>query len=428
MEFTYEDAISYINSLYNYEKDAQRISAPEFHLKSIRQLLTLLGNPQDRYATIHIAGTKGKGSTTAFLTSILISAGYTVGTYTSPHLINVLERIEIDGEPIDKKLFAKSVESISKNLGSRPKEYATFFEALTAVAFLAFREKDIDIAVVETGLGGTYDATNIIKPNIAAITRIGLDHMDRLGNTIPEIACDKAGIIKSGVTAVIGKQEKSALEKILLHCRKVNAKSIVCNRDFEFSIVDFDITGTEFELEYSGLKKKYRINCPGIFQLENASIAAVIAKILGITESAIESGLENTRIRGRFHIINKNPLVILDSAHNATSASAITKEIKLFKLEPVVFIIGINRLKDYESMLVEWAPVACKFIFTSTGSLREYDPNLLKKAGEKLGVESCVIYDQSEALEKAKTLAGENGVVFIAGSLYLAGKILSITS
>ncbi|MCD6418126.1 bifunctional folylpolyglutamate synthase/dihydrofolate synthase [bacterium] len=426
--FDYNAALNFLESLYDYEKNAHKKSPPPFHLEKISDVLKKLDNPQDKYKVIHIAGTKGKGSVAAMTTAILKRAGLKVGTYTSPHLIDIRERISIDDEPIDKKTFSEGIYAVKKVLGPRPKEYGTFFEVLTASAFYTFAKKNVDIAVVESGLGGRYDATNIVHPEIAILTRIGIDHTERLGNTITEIARDKAGIIKDNCCVITCAQNPEALCEIYSAAKGQNAKLFVCGKNFSLSIEKAELDGTDLKIEIAGKKHDVHLPLAGSFQGENAAVAAMCAHILNIDSSAIIKGLKNIRLRGRMEILSRNPLIIVDGAHNPTSAETTARELKSLKISPTVMVIAINSPKDFKNMILHWAEISKAFIFTSTGSPRSFQPEMLKKFTDekaKQGIKSFAVNDRDEAIARAIEIAGKNGTIFIAGSLYLAGYYIS---
>ncbi len=423
----YDSTIKFLDSLYDYEKNAHRKSALPFHLEKIADVLAKLGEPHKRYPIIHIAGTKGKGSVAAMLTAIMKSAALKIGTYISPHLVDIRERISINGEPLSQKLFSDSIEAVKKVLGSRPKEYGTFFEVITAAAFHTFASQKIDVAIVECGLGGKYDATNIVQPQIAILTRIGLDHTERLGNTITEIAQDKAGIIKDGCSVVIGAQEIEALETVLAAAEMRNATIFQCGKDFEYSVRSADLSGTDVEIEIGSETIGAKLPLVGLFQAENAATAAMAAHIFGIDNGTISAGLENVRLRGRMEILRKEPLLIIDGAHNPTSAAATASEISRLKIAPATLIVAINSPKDFSKMLANWAKIAKMFIFTTTGSPRTYPPQMLAKfAQEETTIKSIAIENSDEALRIAIEIAGKSGTVFAAGSLYLAGHYIAM--
>ncbi len=423
----YKSAKKFLDSLYDYEKNAHRKSAPPFHLEKIADVLGKLGEPHTKYPVLHIAGTKGKGSVAAMLTAIMRAAKLKTGTYISPHLVDIRERIAIDGEPVSQKLFSAGIDAVRKVLGERPKEYGTFFEVISAAAFHTFALQNIDVALVECGLGGKYDATNIVHPQIAVLTRIGIDHTERLGRTIEEIAQDKAGIIEDGCKVVIGAQEREALETVLAAAKARNAKVFAYGKDFASSVRRADLNETDVQIEIGGETIDVKLPLVGSFQAENAAAAAITAHLFGIDNRTIAAGLENVKLRGRMEIVRKNPLLLIDGAHNPTSAAVTAQEIIKLGLAPATLIVAINSPKDYEKMILNWAKIAKMFIFTTTGSPRTYPPQILAKFAQTASeINAVPIENPDEALKKAEEITGKNGTIFAAGSLYLAGHYIAV--
>jgi len=441
---SYQKAIEFLDSLYNHERDAQRISPLQFHLDAIVQVLKKLGNPHLEYPVVHITGTKGKGSVAAMLTAILKSAGIKVGTYTSPHLIDVRERIAINGKMISQKKFIEAINAARKYMGKRPKEFGTYFEALTSAAFWIFAKEKTDIAVIEVGMGGTYDATNVVSPEIAVLTRIGLDHTERLGETIAKIATDKAGIIKLKCKVVVSPQEKEALIPIMARAqnagaeiyrcistkdknsRKISSKTDLKIVDFSYDLVSKTLDGTDVVINLPGSSFSVRLPVIGGFQGENAATAAMTASLLKISQDKIIAGLEKAKILGRMQLVHRRPNIIIDGAHNPTSAETTAYELLTLGLAPAIFVIAINSPKDFRKMLMAWAKVAKLFIFTTTGSSRSYDPQMLASEAEhSFGIRALIENSPENAVERAMEISAKDGTIFTAGSLYLAGKLLN---
>ncbi len=252
MSWTFEKSVQYLESFIHYEKNPpRRKNATTFNIKSFARLLTALGNPHQNLRVIHVAGTKGKGSTCAMTAAILQAAGYRTGLYTSPHLISYCERIQIDGRPISRKKFARQVARVKKIIVDCPPasdgEFRTTFEILTAAAFLEFADRKVDVAVVETGLGGKLDATNVVTPDVAVLTTISLDHVEILGNTVAKIARDKAGIIKKGCTVIVGPQPKAAMQEIRRRLLP-GTINLVYGRDWGISDVNTGLKKTQWDL------------------------------------------------------------------------------------------------------------------------------------------------------------------------------------
>ncbi len=426
MSLSYAEAIGFLDSLYDHERTATRKSPPPFHLNAIRKLLSRLGDPHREYRVVHIAGTKGKGSTAAMLTSILRAAGMRVGTYTSPHLFCVRERIALDGKPISEERFARAVGAVMPFVGPRPKEFATYFEVLTAAALNFFADVGVDVAVVEAGLGGRYDATSVVAPDVAVLTRIGLDHTERLGESIGEIAFDKAHIIKRGCVAVLGAQEEEAVAPLLerVVCEGVRAMRWGC--EFEAIVEGATLSETRISLRVGGDELSATLPLVGGFQAENAACAAAAAKALGVEKDAIEAGLASVELRGRMEVVSLRPVIIVDGAHNPPAARAVARELLRLGLAPAAFVVAINRPKDFRSMLKAWAPVAKAFFFTQMESPRAYPPSMLAAEAKRLcDAFVAVVEDIGDAVDAALGFVGPQGAVVVAGSIYLAGQTLA---
>jgi len=425
MSDEYAKTLNYLNSLYSYERDATRQSPPEFHLDSITELLAKIGNPHKSYKMIHIAGTKGKGSTAIFLSNILRRAGFKVGTYMSPHIIDVRERICINCEQVSESDLTRAVNVIKDVIGPRPKEFATFFEVLTAAAFWLFDDLGVDFAVVETGLGGKYDATNVVKSDIAIITKIGLDHTERLGNTKVKIAVDKSHIIKRNSIVISASQEDDVIAVVRDFSKKADAQLFVYGSDFNAEIIGSSLRGTRFRLRYNDEWLDIDLSVAGRFQVENASLAAFAALKLGIKPEFIRAGLFDSLTPARFQLISYSPVIVLDSAHNEPSAKSLAVELANYNLTPAIMVVGINRPKDYKSMISAWIPVSSQIVFTGTSSLREYEPRLLADFTKESGFDKVFVVDNPfEAFLHSKSLSGDDKPVVVAGSMYLVGEIL----
>ncbi|MGC9336066.1 MAG: bifunctional folylpolyglutamate synthase/dihydrofolate synthase, partial [Anaerolineae bacterium] len=322
---SYRDALSYIYHFTDYERRGFAVYAPEFYsLDRVRQLLSLLGDPQSSFRAVHVAGTKGKGSTAALIESILRAAGYRTGLYTSPHLHSYRERIHVSGQLIPETDVVRLIEEL------RPLVHEiadiTTFELITAMAFQWFAEQDVEWAVVEVGLGGRLDATNVITPAVAVITAISLDHMAVLGDTATQIAQEKAGIVKEGVPVVSAPQPDEALAVVEAACQQRAAPLTLVGREWTWQAGPSDLHGQHFSIHgQSELLDALWIPLLGQHQLVNATTAVATVRALpgeaGSTPpSAIVSGLRQVRWPGRLEILGRSPLVVVDSAHNGDSA------------------------------------------------------------------------------------------------------------
>lgn len=422
---SYQETIDY---LYGLQKHGVKLG-----MSNTIALMEALGNPQKRFPSVHVAGTNGKGSTCAFLSSILSAAGYRVGLYTSPHLVSFTERIRINGSPI--------AESKVVELGRRVREAyrilaspsgstlnPTFFEVTTAIAFSYFAEEAIDVAVVEVGMGGRLDATNVITPLVSVITNIDLEHMEFLGNTLELIAAEKAGIIKPGVPVVSGVRQPEVVHLIKTVSDAAGAPLSLLARDFKpgnirsGKIQNFDYQGRG--ASWAGLM----IQLVGKYQVDNACLALAAVEWLQetgmpVNEAAVRRGLEEARWEGRLERVSKNPDIYLDGAHNPASAKMLAAALKDLRLDyrQLVLIIGILGDKDVRGIISELLPLADRVIVTKPDYSRALDVALLAK--EVRSLHSTVDSAQSlgQAIEKAKAAAGKDDLIVITGSLYVVG-------
>jgi dihydrofolate synthase/folylpolyglutamate synthase len=435
-DWTYEDAIDYLYRI------ARRGS--ELGLQRIARLLGQIGNPHQYFRCLHVAGTNGKGSTTAFIASILESAGFKTGRYTSPHLEVFEERISINGEPMGRDDLAAQVSRLSRLTGDSVAEdqRATFFEFVTALAFEYFRAREVDLAVLEVGLGGRLDATNVIEPPlVAVITSIGLDHMEYLGDTLPAIAAEKAGILKAGSLAVTAARDPGAREVIRRTAadRRVDLWTVASTTaadgaDVRWRKHSSSVEGQVFDLflpdgEYAGLE----IALAGDHQLENAACAVAAIHRLRATgrripEAAIRQGLAQARWPGRFEIIRRRPWVILDGAHNPQGAAVLrqTLETVLPGVRPVM-VLGAMGDKDIDGLVQPLAAIARKVVVTRPSYPgRAADPAVIAAAAKLAGGEVYTIEPAAAALQRGlDLLTGDDDVLVVAGSLYLVGEARS---
>ncbi|MBI2877796.1 MAG: bifunctional folylpolyglutamate synthase/dihydrofolate synthase [Candidatus Tectomicrobia bacterium] len=404
-------------------------------LERTERLLEQLGAPHRGLRAIHIAGTNGKGSTAAMTSSILRAAGYRVGLYTSPHLMEVRERIRIDGESISEERLAALIGRIRSGLFSGGgREEVTYFEFLTVLALTCFQEERVDLAVVETGLGGRLDATNVITPLVSAITRIDSDHTEHLGSDLVEIAREKAGIIKPGIPVVSSEQRAevaSCLEEV---CRAHGVQLILQGRDFRGEILSSDREGVRFHFSGSrGRLQGLRTPLLGRHQAENAATALAICQELGeegfpCSEEAIRCGLERTCWRGRIEILSHDPLVIVDGAHNPAAISALQDALEeLFPSKRKIMVFGVLKDKDYAKMLATLAPWAEKLVLTRPPIDRGADPtHVAEKLGLNFQQKGVIIKDAPAALDYARQCASAGDLVCVTGSLYLVAEALKL--
>ncbi len=395
-------------------------------LENIRALCDFLDNPQNRYPVVHIAGTNGKGSTAAILESILLSAGYRVGLYTSPHLIRFNERVRVNRLEIADEFVENFVESIRPEI---EKNKATFFEATTALAFQYFADEKVDIAIIETGLGGRLDATNVVFPVLSVITGIDKDHTDRLGKSFSKIAFEKAGIIKPERPVVVGNVKSSTFRVIAETAEKQNAPLTVAAGQAPVKLLKSDWTGSRFRVpEDFSTSGELFLNLAGRYQGENLSVALAAVEHLrrrgfSIAATACEEGTRTVFWPARLEMISKEPPVVLDTAHNAAAAARLAGSLRRLWPGKVVFVLGILADKDYHRFLLALKPLAKYFYFVRPDSKRALEPKVLSEAIGK-NVPSEVVENAVDALWKAYALLGTNELLVVTGSHYVVGKVL----
>ncbi|HSZ57362.1 MAG TPA: folylpolyglutamate synthase/dihydrofolate synthase family protein [Tepidisphaeraceae bacterium] len=430
----YSKALRYLSSLSDFERlRIVRYNSQNFDLERMRTLLKRLGNPHDRFKSVHVAGTKGKGSTCAMIAAMLQACGYKVGLYTSPHLTDVRERIQINGEMISQAEFgrlARLAEPIVERMRPRP----TYFDAMTAIAFKYFADQEVDIAVIETGLGGRLDSTNVIKPEVTAITSISKDHMAQLGSTLAKIAEEKAGIFKAGIPALSVQQDPEA-DVVLKRIAQKNGTSL-------------DVTGQTIEFSYrfessrmqgphnrvcltTPLSKFEHLAVPllGEHQAINCGLAlSVIDRLksrgFAISDAKAMEGLARTSVPGRMEILSQTPRVVVDGAHNAASLDAMLRAIgQHIPYDSMVIIFGCCADKDVPGMLERIAAGADKVIFTRVNSIRSSDPNeLAARYVEQYGKMAQVADTLDDALAIANRAVTKEDLICISGSFYLVGE------
>jgi dihydrofolate synthase/folylpolyglutamate synthase len=431
---SYAKSLRYLASLNDFERlRIVRYTSQNFDLDRMRALLKKLGNPQDQFKSVHIAGTKGKGSTCAMIASMLQACGYKVGLYTSPHLIDVRERITINGEMIHQSDFARIVK-LAEPIVERMKPRATYFDVLTAVAFKHFAEHKVDIAIIETGLGGRLDSTNVIKPEVTGITSISKDHMAQLGSTIAKIAEEKGGIFKAGIPALSVQQDPDA-DAVLKRVAEKNGTVLeVTGQSIEFSYrfessrmqgphnrVCLTTASSKFEhLAVPLLGEHQAINCG----LALSVIDRLKSRGFTISDSKAMEGLAKTSVPGRMEMLNQTPRVVCDAAHNAASLDAMLRAIgQHIPYDSMVIIFGCCSDKDVSGMLERIAGGADKVIFTRVNNIRSADPNeLAARYVELYGKMAQVAPTLEDALAIANRAVTKEDLITITGSFYLVGE------
>jgi dihydrofolate synthase/folylpolyglutamate synthase len=429
-EIAYNKALDYLYSFVDYSlKHTSELVKAEFNLDRMRDLMDLLGNPERSYPMIHVAGTKGKGSTSAFMEFALREAGYTTGLYTSPHLQDFCERIQVNGEMVSHSDLAELVEMIQPKVARIP--FITTFELTTALAFLYFAKRGVNAAVIEVGLGGRLDATNIIMPIVSTITSLSLDHTAVLGNSLDLIAAEKAGIIKPGVPVICSPQKEEALE-VLYKVAKINSSEmILVGHDWKFKQTGSTLDGQDMEIWQPGEEKcKLRIQMLGQHQVQNAATAYVTLQVAGrkglpLRPADFRNGFAKTFWPGRFEIVRHEPPIILDSAHNQDSAIKLRSTLEeYYPGRKVILIFGASEDKDVESMFKEWKPCLNLIITTQANHPRALDPKALAHLAGRLGISSEVVSPVEAALERALVISARTGeIVLSAGSMFVTAEV-----
>jgi dihydrofolate synthase/folylpolyglutamate synthase len=399
-------------------------------LSNITKLLSHLGNPQNSYPTIHVAGTNGKGSTVAVLEAILISAGYRVGVYTSPHLIDFRERIKINGRFIDKKYMTDFFNKHLKKIESLP---MTFFEAVTALAFTYFKDERVDVAIIETGMGGRLDATNVIQPKVSIITNVETEHTKWLGFKVRQIAFEKAGIVKPGVPVVTAAQNLDARRVIRQVCEQNKCKLVSIFDETQWIIKNISRDTTELDI-FTRSNKYYnlRLSLPGRHQMENAIGALIAAELLEqetgfkVSSNAVANGFRSARWDGRLQRISDSPDIILDVAHNPAAFSRIGEYFREFYPDTrIIAVFGILSDKDYHNMLKELDRIAAVIILTRPMTDRAADPNVLAEDIAKIRTNFQVVPMVRDAFLAAKDLCQPDEVILVTGSHYTVSEVLT---
>ena len=435
----YSQAEEYLNSFTNYEQiPGISYVQPGYSLKHVEELLNRMGNPQLAARTIHIAGTKGKGSVSAMVAQVLSSSGYKTGLYTSPHFHTLRERISIDGSLISEAEFAAAMAEIKPFIESMRKDTAfrqlTYFEALTALAFAYFKKKQVDFQVLEVGLGGRLDATNVASPIICIITPISLDHTQILGDSLEEIAREKAGIIKSGCWVVLSPQPEEAASVISDICREKEAKVVQVGEDITWHKIGGDLYPQSLVIE--GRRNNYQVSIPlsGDFQLENAASAVAALEVLGsagfaISTADIARGLARVKWPGRFHILQEYPTVLVDGAHNVASIKRLVDNIKGYFAHKRIFLVfGTSCDKDIPGIINELVPLSPQVIVTRTAHSRAAPLSTLVAEFSKQGIELEIRETVTEAISRALSLADRTGLICVTGSLFVVAEALDYFS
>lgn len=425
---TYADTIERIYSLQKF--------GIKFGLSNMENLMERLNHPEKRLKSILIAGTNGKGSTGAMVTSILSGAGYRVGFYTSPHLVSFRERIRIGEELIPKSQVVSLAELLAASLNWKltnpvepPPSTITYFELVTAMALLYFSQNQVDLAVMEVGMGGRLDATNITTPLISVITMIDYDHTEYLGKTLAEIASEKAGIIRESGLVIVSRQKREARNAILEACQRLHASLYISPLNFHGRLRSFEPSGQSFDFWSPGLLlKALPLNLSGRFQVENASTAlqtCLKLKELGfhIDIHDFIKGLKSVKWEGRLEFVESDPRILLDGAHNPAGARELARYLRTrFPERRKILILGIMADKDVRNILNSLVPLADELVLTKAKIERAADPQYLRHCLSVIPEKVTVIPDISEAITYARKEAGEKDLICVTGSLFTVGE------
>ena len=437
---SFDEAVDFLFSFVDYEKiNKYKYSIKHFNLERIEELMGWLGDPHLRFPAVHIAGTKGKGSTALMARAVLGALGKRAGLYTQPHLTDMTERVTVDGEPIPRKTVVDIVNEMGPRVHGlrmeKPYESPTFFDLITAVAFKYFAMREVDFGVVEVGLGGRLDSTNVCAPAVCAIARLDYDHMDRLGGTLDKIAFEKAGIIKPGVPVVSWPQPPEA-EPVLERVAAERGSPLYwIGRDLVVSEIraEFD-QGPELCFDIQGRLNAYnglRLPLLGRHQALNAALAVGALECMAeagrieLPPDRVRKGLADARCPARMEPFAGRPLILLDGAHNVVSIRGVCEVIdERLAGRRIVLVFGVASDKDFEGMLDLILPRVSRVVFTKSDSPRALEPEELVELARERGFDNAGACDTpANAFARAKELAGPDDVILITGSFYVAGMI-----
>jgi dihydrofolate synthase/folylpolyglutamate synthase len=418
---SYQETIEYLFALQKH--------GVKLGLANTRLLMALSGNPHERFRSVHVSGTNGKGSTSAFVAAVLAEAGYRVGLYTSPHLVDFTERIRINGTTISEARVVELARRIREAYEREPEAATpTFFEVTTAIAFAYFAEEGVDFAVIEVGMGGRLDSTNVITPLVSVITNIDLEHTEFLGGTLELIAAEKAGIIKQGVPVVTGAKQPEARRVIEEAASGAGSALYLLGRDFSGSSA---LSGKEQQFDYSGIDTSLAgaaISLKGRYQIDNACLALAALECMRaagvrIDEGALRRGLRQAYWEGRLEQVAARPDIYLDGAHNPASARELAGALRELKAayRRVVLVIGVLADKDFRSIAAELVPLADRVIVTKPAYSRALDPETLAGEIGKLHTDVSTAGNVAQAIDRARERAGTDELILVTGSLYVVG-------
>ncbi|WP_016778093.1 bifunctional folylpolyglutamate synthase/dihydrofolate synthase [Anaerophaga thermohalophila] len=425
---TYQETIKYLfEQLPVYQRSGK--AAYKADLKNTLELDNHFGHPHRRFRTIHVAGTNGKGSVSHLLASILQSAGYRTGLYTSPHLLDFRERIRINGRMIPEK---EVIDFVAVNRDIIDRIHPSFFEMTVALAFDYFYRAEIDVAVIEVGLGGRLDSTNIITPDLSVITNIGMDHTMFLGNTLSAIAGEKAGIIKNNVPVVIGRRQEEIADVFCQKAKEMKSPIYFASQMIGLKKVREDDTFQHISVASDALSGTFRLPLLGNYQQENlltvlASVVELREAGYSVTDSAIHRGIEKvteqTGLAGRWQVISRKPLVVCDTGHNADGIERISAQLKLITADKTHIVWGMVDDKDVQGIM-KLLPQNALYYFTRASIPRAMDEHILGKLAGEAGLKGETYPDVSAAVAAARENASDNDLIFIGGSTFIVAEAL----
>jgi dihydrofolate synthase/folylpolyglutamate synthase len=424
----YVEAIAYLHSLTDYETKRVRRYTPEaFDLSRVERILEAVGSPHRHFRSVHVAGTKGKGSTAAMIESCLRTAGYRTALYTSPHLHTFRERIRVGGEKIGRDEVVALVKELRSLIERMPE--VTTFEVITTMGFLYFARSDVDVAVVEVGLGGRLDATNVLSPEVAVITSISLDHTYLLGDTLGEVAREKGGIIKSGIPTVSAPQRAEAIQALEAIGQRIGSPLVEVCRDWDYDAGPADREGQSFTVrriaDGSPLEGEYWIPLLGRHQLENAASAVATLDLLRergfkLPVQAVHQGLRDVEWPGRLEILSQDPLVVVDCAHNPYSARTLREALnEWFPDRSWVLVFGASADKDIAGMLEALLSISDYTIVTRADHPRAVAPIELADIVAEVGGGAEVSLNVKKSLERALAMMNPDNGLLATGSIFL---------
>lgn len=411
----------------------QRIGASAYKkdLTNTIALLDVLGHPEAQFACIHVAGTNGKGSVSNLLASICAEAGYSTGLYTSPHLVDFRERIRVNGAMCDADFVADFITQLQPEIA---RIQPSFFEITVAMAFAWFAKCGVDIAIIEVGLGGRLDSTNVITPLVSVITNISFDHMHMLGNTLPEIAFEKAGIIKSKVPVVIGETHPETMPVFEAQAIEKDAAIFVADENVHIELLEHSFTSMQLHIDYLAQLKYPHVICPltGMYQLKNLATVIQTVEVMrmqqvDISDESVYEGIkniyQNTGFAGRWQVLQQKPLVVADCAHNSGGLALLFEQVRTLSYTRLHIVTGAVNDKDLDASL-SYFPVEAAYYFCKPDIPRGLDSMSLQTKAATFGLHGIAYPDVASALQSALQEAGENDLVLICGSIFVVAEAL----